>query len=76
MVRGQAVRKKEDDMEKTATENLHIRHATTTDREWVSDLMDRTLAPYYDGDHRAHADRIFRAHLAGGHDTVGFFSHE
>lgn len=56
--------------------DFHIRQATAEDEVWVTDLMERVLAPYYDGDHRAHARRIFQAHLAGGHDTLGFFSHE
>jgi ASC-1-like (ASCH) protein/GNAT superfamily N-acetyltransferase len=34
------------------------------------------LAPYYDGDHVAHARRIFHAHLRGGRDEFGYFSLE
>lgn len=56
--------------------HVHIRQATVADRGWVTNLMDVTLTPYYDGDHRAHAERIFRAHLAGGNDAIGFFSRE
>lgn len=53
-----------------------IRQAVADDEEWITDLMERVLTPYYDGDNRAHARRIVHAHLAGGHDAVGFFSHE
>lgn len=38
--------------------------------------MQNALEPYYGGDHRAHAKRIFDAHLNGGIDMVGFFSFE
>ncbi len=36
--------------------------------------MVRALSPYYGGDHRAHARRIFDTHMAGGVDQVGHFS--
>ncbi len=58
---------------KTVTE---IRDANINDSEWVTELMHAALDPYYGGDHRAHAKRIFEAHLDGGHDRVGFFSFE
>ena len=58
------------------TLNIHIREAREDDQEWVADLMYRTLDAYYDGDHRAHAKRIFSAHMEGGVDKVGFFSFE
>lgn len=58
------------------TANIHIRDAKKDDEEWVAYLMHRTLDAYYDGDHRAHAKRIFSAHLEGGLDRVGFFSFE
>jgi ASC-1-like (ASCH) protein/ribosomal protein S18 acetylase RimI-like enzyme len=38
--------------------------------------MDATLGPFYGGDHRAHAERIFDAHIAGGTDRLGYFSVE
>lgn len=53
-----------------------IREAKRDDFEWVSDLMDVALAPYYGGDHRAHAQRIFSTHISGGIDRIGHFSHE
>ncbi len=56
--------------------NVLIREARDGDFEWVSNLMQNALEPYYGGDHRAHAKRIFDAHIAGGHDHVGFFSFE
>ena len=51
-----------------------IREASGNDFEWVADLMVRTLSPFYDGDHRAHARRIFDTHMEGGIDRVGHFS--
>lgn len=51
-----------------------IRTAGDDDFDWVADLMDRTLRPFYGGDHRAHARRIFDTHISGGIDHVGHFS--
>ena len=51
-----------------------IREAGADDFEWVADLMVRALSPFYDGDHRAHARRIFDTHMEGGIDHVGHFS--
>ncbi|OGH91380.1 MAG: hypothetical protein A2534_03845 [Candidatus Magasanikbacteria bacterium RIFOXYD2_FULL_39_9] len=53
-----------------------IREARQNDFQFVSDIMDAALAPYYDGDHRAHASRIFWTHISGGKDSVGHFSEE
>lgn len=54
--------------------NVVIREAEGGDFEWVADLMVRVLSPFYDGDHRAHARRIFDTHMEGGIDRVGHFS--
>ena len=51
-----------------------IRPAVADDFEWVADLMVRALRPFYGGDHRAHAQRIFDTHMEGGIDHVGHFS--
>ena len=51
-----------------------IRKAKTGDVDFVSRLMAETLGPFYDGDHRAHARRIFTAHINGNVDSVGQFS--
>lgn len=51
-----------------------IREAREGDFEFVAALMENALAAYYDGDHRAHAERIFRTHMSGGCDKVGHFS--
>lgn len=56
--------------------DIIIRDAVERDFEWVAKLMHDALEPYYGGDHYAHARRIFDAHIAGGHDNVGFFSFE
>jgi len=36
--------------------------------------MELALGPFYGGDHRAHARRIFDTHISGGTDYVGHFS--
>lgn len=36
--------------------------------------MVEALAPFYNGDHEAHAKRIFDTHILGGKDYVGHFS--
>lgn len=61
-------------MAKPLVGNIIVRPARADDFDFVSDLMVRALTPFYDGDHRAHARRIFDAHIAGGHDQVGQFS--
>lgn len=61
-------------MTETSVSNIIVREANANDFEWVADLMVRALTPFYDGDHRAHARRIFDAHIAGGIDRVGQFS--
>lgn len=57
-------------------ENVTIREAISSDKEWVIKMMNDCLSPYYDGNHTAHAERIFAAHLQGGTDNIGFFSFE
>lgn len=61
-------------MTESAIANIVVRPAKTDDFEFVADLMVRALTLFYDGDHRAHARRIFDAHMAGGVDRVGQFS--
>ena len=58
----------------TVINEVTIRSAAADDFEWVADLMVRALSPFYDGDHRAHAQRIFDTHMKGGIDHVGHFS--
>lgn len=53
-----------------------IREAREDDFEFVGNLMQNALEAYYGGDHRAHAKRIFNAHISGGVDHLGFFSFE
>lgn len=55
---------------------LSLRTANEDDFAFVTDLIDSALAPYYGGDHRAHARRIFATHVSGGKDRLGFFSFE
>lgn len=55
---------------------VNIREARKEDREFVVQLMVVALAPYYGGDHKAHAERIFSTHIAGGIDNIGHFSVE
>lgn len=61
-------------MAEASVSNIVVRPARTSDFGFVSDLMVRALTPFYDGDHRAHARRIFDTHIAGGVDRVGQFS--
>ena len=56
--------------------SLVIREALKEDFGWVEDVMKSALDSYYDGDHCAHAKRIFNAHINGGFDSLGFFSFE
>lgn len=58
------------------TINVVIREARNEDFRWIESLMQNALELYYGGDHRAHARRIFDAHIAGGVDSLGFFSFE
>lgn len=58
------------------TDSVIIRKAIKDDFEWVVDIMQKALNPYYGGDHNAHACRIFDAHIKGGYDHIGFFSFE
>lgn len=60
----------------TSAAVITIRPAVDEDFAWVMELMHSALEPYYGGDHRAHARRIFDAHISGGKDIVGFFSFE
>lgn len=56
--------------------NIQIREAIENDYAWVVNMMQKTLEPYYDGNHEEHAKRIFKAHLDNGQDNLGFFSFE
>ena len=55
---------------------ISIREAEASDLNFVVDLIDEALGPYYGGDHRAHAERIFQTHISGGVDNIGHFSIE
>lgn len=59
-----------------ATIKVVIMMARSSDFKFIENLMQSALEPYYGGDHRAHAKRIFDAHVAGGVDSLGFFSFE
>lgn len=51
-----------------------IRKAKTGDFDFVFRLMTEALEPFYDGDHQAHAQRIFTTHINNNIDSVGQFS--
>lgn len=53
---------------------LMIREAVSADFDFVVELMCAALEPYYGGDHKRHAERIFNTHVSGGADHLGFFS--
>ncbi len=59
---------------KKSSVTVDIRKAKTGDVDFVSHLMTETLGPFYNGDHQAHARRIFTAHINGNVDSVGQFS--
>lgn len=59
---------------KKSSVTVNIRKAKTGDFDFVSRLMTETLGPFYNGDHRAHARRIFTTHINGNVDSVGQFS--
>ena len=61
-------------MTESPVNDIVVRPARADDFDFVADLMIRALTPFYDGDHYAHARRIFDAHIAGGIDRVGQFS--
>ena len=52
---------------------VDIRKAKTGDVDFVSHLMAETLGPFYDGNHQAHAQRMFTAHINDKVDAVGQF---
>lgn len=56
--------------------SINIREAKKEDFDFVVELMHKALEPYYGGDHRTHAQRIFHTHISGGKDQLGFFSFE
>ena len=53
-----------------------VRDAAPSDFSSIADIMSSTLAEYYEGDHLAHARRIFQAHIDGHIDRTGQFSFE
>lgn len=55
-------------------EKISISEAESSDLGFVMDLMQDALEPFYGGDHRAHAERIFNSHVDNGNDRVGHFS--
>lgn len=61
-------------MTEASVGNIVVRPARADDFDFVAELMIRALTPFYDGDHRAHAQRIFETHMNGGIDHIGQFS--
>lgn len=61
-------------MAESSVSDIVVRPARADDFNFVADLMVRALTPFYDGDHRTHARRIFDTHINGGIDHVGHFS--
>lgn len=59
---------------KKSSVTVDIRKAKTGDVDFVSRLMTETLEPFYNGDHQAHARRIFTTHINNNVDSVGQFS--
>lgn len=63
-----------ESMPSTAGFGVHIRPAEESDRAYLLEAFEKVLAPFYGGDHRAHADRLLNTHLAGGDDRRGRLS--
>ena len=61
-------------MTESPVNDIVVRPARADDFDFVADLMIRALTPFYGGDHRSHARRIFDTHMNGGIDHVGHFS--
>lgn len=59
---------------KKSSVTVAIRKAKTGDFDFVSRLMTEALKSFYDGDHQAHARRIFTTHINNNVDSVGQFS--
>lgn len=59
---------------KKSSVTVNIRKAKAGDVDFVSRLMTETLGPFYNGDHQAHARRIFTTHINNNIDSVGQFS--
>ncbi len=53
---------------------LYVAPATAADASYLIEAFRQSLAPYYDGDHVAHAERVLQTHLAGGEDNRGLLS--
>ena len=51
-----------------------IRPANAADEHYLLRAFTEALAPFYGGDHEAHARRLIRTHLAGGRYTRGLLS--
>lgn len=56
--------------------NIKIKEAIEEDYSKIVELMNSALTPFYNGDHTAHATRIFNTHISGGKDQIGHFSFE
>jgi ASC-1-like (ASCH) protein/ribosomal protein S18 acetylase RimI-like enzyme len=56
------------------TDEVCVRPATKADADYIVDAIEAALAPYYEGNHQAHARRLISTHLAGGQDVRGLLS--
>jgi hypothetical protein len=54
------------------TPQLCVMPATAADRGYLIEAFTRALAPYYEGNHLVHAERVLQTHLSGA-DNRGFF---
>jgi ASC-1-like (ASCH) protein/GNAT superfamily N-acetyltransferase len=61
-------------MSTEVTPQLCVKQATAQDRGYLIEAFTQALAPYYDGDHLIHAERVLHTHLSGGEDTRGLLS--
>jgi len=64
----------EKTLETSVAPALCVVPATSADRPYLIEAFKQSLAPYYDGDHVVHAERVLRTHLSGGQDDRGLLS--
>jgi ASC-1-like (ASCH) protein/ribosomal protein S18 acetylase RimI-like enzyme len=55
------------------TPQLCVMPATAADRGYLIEAFTRALAPYYEGNHLVHAERVLQTHLSGA-DNRGLLS--
>jgi ribosomal protein S18 acetylase RimI-like enzyme len=55
---------------------IEIREAVSNDKEFISNLMEITLNPFYNDDHREKATKILNDHISNSNSNFGLFTTE